>query len=70
MIKETPGPAQQREEFRIGFFSYYDKIWELVNLRNDMQNYQEGLFVYDVPTFNERVVRESLLKPSATEIIN
>ena len=59
--KEAPGQAQQREEFRAGFFSYYDKIWELVNLRNDMQNYQDGLFVLDVPTFNERVVRESLL---------
>ena len=59
--KETPGQAQQREEFRVGFFSYYDRIWELVNLRNDLQNYQDGLFVLDIPTFNERVVRESLL---------
>jgi len=58
---ETPGQAQQREEFRVGFFSYYDKIWELINLRNDLQNYQDGLFVLDVPTFNERVARESIL---------
>jgi len=32
-----------------------------VNLRNDRQHYQEGLFVFDIPTFNERVVREALL---------
>jgi len=34
------GPAQHREEFRIGFFASYDKIWALINLRNDLQHYQ------------------------------
>jgi ATP-dependent DNA helicase RecG len=58
---DASGPAQQREEFRVGFFAYYDRLWELVNLRNDRQHYQEGLFVFDIPTFNERVVREALL---------
>lgn len=55
------GPAGQREEFRVGFFSCYDKLWELVNLRNDKQHYQEGFFIFDIPTFNERVVREAIL---------
>lgn len=55
------GPAGQREEFRVGFFACYDRIWELVNLRNDKQHYQEGFFVFDIPTFNERVVREAIL---------
>lgn len=58
---EASGPAGQREEFREGFFSCYNKIWNLINLRNEKQHYQEGLFVYDVPTFNERVVREAVL---------
>ena len=58
---EASGPAQQREEFRIGFFACYDQLWELINLRNDKQHYQDGLFVFDIPTFNERVVREALL---------
>jgi ATP-dependent DNA helicase RecG len=58
---DASGPAQQREEFRVGFFSCYDRLWELVNLRNDKQHYQEGFFVFDIPTFNERVVRESIL---------
>jgi ATP-dependent DNA helicase RecG len=58
---DASGPAQQREEFRVGFFVCYDRIWELINLRNDKQHYQEGLFVFDIPTFNERVVREALL---------
>lgn len=55
------GPANQREEFRVGFFAFYDRLWELVNLRNDTQHYQEGFVVYDVPTFNERIVREAIL---------
>ena len=58
---DASGPASQREEFRTGFFSCYDRLWELVNLRNDKQHYQEGFFVYDIPTFNERVVREAIL---------
>ena len=58
---EASGPASQREEFRIGFFACYNRLWELINLRNDRQHYQEGFFVYDIPTFNERVVREAIL---------
>ena len=58
---EASGPANHREEFRTGFFSCYDRLWELINLRNDKQHYQEGFFIYDIPTFNERVVREAVL---------
>ncbi len=58
---EASGPAQYREEFRQGFFSFYDRLWELVNLRNDKQHFQDGLFVLDVQTFEERVVREAIL---------
>ncbi len=58
---EASGPASQREEFRVGFFACYNRLWELINLRNNKQHYQEGFFVYDIPTFNERVVREAIL---------
>lgn len=58
---DVSGPANQREEFRMGFFACYNRLWELINLRNDKQHYQEGFFVYDIPTFNERVVREAIL---------
>lgn len=58
---EASGPANQRAEFKEGFFSCYDRIWELINLRNDRQHYQEGFFVFDIATFNERVVREAIL---------
>lgn len=55
------GPAQQREEFTEAFFLWYDRLWELVSLRNDQQHYQDGMFVLDVPTFSERAVREAIL---------
>lgn len=62
---DASGPASQREEFRVGFFKCYQRIWELINLRNDKQHYQEGLFVYDISTFNERVVREAILNAAS-----
>ena len=55
------GPANQREEFRVGFFACFNQLWELINLRNDIQHYQEGFFVFDIPTFNEKAVREAIL---------
>lgn len=58
---DQSGPAQDRQEYRRGFFAYYDELWNRVNLRNDKQDFQEGLFVYPIPTFNERPVREAIL---------
>lgn len=58
---DASGPAQDRKEYRRGFFAYYDELWKTVNLRNDRQHYQDGLFVYDIPTFSERPVREAIL---------
>ena len=59
------GPAQQREEFRVGFFASYDRIWALIDSRNDLQHYQDGFQVLGIPTFNERVARESLLNAAS-----
>ncbi len=58
---EASGPAAQREEFRDAFFNIHDRIWNLINLRNDKQHYQDGLFVFDIDTFNEGSTREALL---------
>ena len=58
---EVPGPAAERREFRQGFLPVLDEIWRLVNQRNDLQHFQQGFFIWDVPTFNERVVREAVL---------
>lgn len=52
---------QQRKEFREGFFLFDDELWKTINLRNEVQHYQEGLFVWDIQTFNEKVIREAIL---------
>ena len=58
---EAAGPAAQREEFCEGFFNNIDSVWNLVNLRNDKQHYNNGFFIHPVSTFNENAVREALL---------
>ena len=58
---EAAGPANQRIEFRQGFLAWYDKLWETINLRNDLQHFQDGLFMLDIPTFSEAATRETIL---------
>lgn len=58
---EGPGPAQERVDFQEGFFLCTDKLWEQVNLRNERQHYQDGLYLHEIPTFSERPVREVIL---------
>lgn len=58
---DASGPAQDRQEYRKGFFGFYDDLWNRINLRNDKQDFQEGLFVHPISTFNERPVREGIL---------
>ena len=58
---DATGPAQQRVEFRQGFFGFYDELWKLIDLRNTVQHYQDGLFIWDIKTFNEQAIREAIL---------
>jgi ATP-dependent DNA helicase RecG len=62
---EASGPAAQRDEFREGFFAWQDALWTRINLRNERVPYRDGLFVMDVPTFDEVQVREALLNAVA-----
>jgi ATP-dependent DNA helicase RecG len=62
---DASGPAQDRVEYREGFFAFNDALWQRINLRNDRQSYQDGLFRYDIPTFDETAVREALLNAVA-----
>ena len=52
---------QQRLEFRQGFLLTLNELWTAINLRNEVQSYEDGLFVRRIPAFNERVVREAIL---------
>lgn len=59
--KEGNIEYQQRKDFREGFFTIHNEIWELINLRNEVQQIREGFFIRDIPNFNEEVVREAIL---------
>lgn len=56
---------QERLEFREGFLLCQDALWEALNKRNEAQQFQQGLFIGEIPTFNEDVVREALLNAVA-----
>lgn len=58
---EASIPSQQRKEYRQAFFVFNDDLWNTISLRNDIQHFQDGLYVWDLPTFNEMVVREAIL---------
>ena len=62
---EASGPAADRVEYREGFFLWQERIWAKINLRNERQSYQDGLFRLDLPTFDEVAVREALLNALA-----
>lgn len=59
------GPAQQRVNLREGFFLASQALWDLINLRNDKQSFQNGFFRYEIPTFDETPVREAILNAVA-----
>ena len=42
---EAAGPAGKREEYREGFFNYFDKLWDEINARNLKLPYQDGFFL-------------------------
>jgi len=60
-LDESAIQHDAREEFRNGFLAIQDRLWQTINSRNGVQHIQDGLFVRDIPNFNEEVVRESLL---------
>lgn len=62
---EATGPAQERKEFRQGFLGFLEELRRLINLRNDNQHFQDGLYIWDIPTFNESAVREAVLNAVA-----
>jgi ATP-dependent DNA helicase RecG len=52
---------QARREYRQGILSYLDEVWKLIEARNEVQHLHVGLFVWQIATLNERVVREAIL---------
>lgn len=40
------------------FFILIDKLWDTINLYNDSVPIREGAYIFDIPYFNEMVIRE------------
>jgi len=47
-----------RRQFSQPFFLLIDKLWEAINSRNGNIPIREGAYVFDIPYFNEEVIRE------------
>lgn len=64
-LQEGAIPSDQRREYRKGFILFFDQLWNEIDARNQVHQYQDGLFRWDIPTFREKVVREAILNAIA-----
>lgn len=49
-----------RVAYRKPFYLMIDELWHDINLRNGIFPVKEGPYIFDVPYFNEEVIRESI----------
>jgi ATP-dependent DNA helicase RecG len=49
-----------RISFTQPFFKLIDDLWNTINLRNGSFPIQEGAYIFNIPYFNEEVIRESI----------
>jgi ATP-dependent DNA helicase RecG len=49
-----------RIEFSEPFFVLINELWNTINLRNGSFPIQDGAYIFNVPYFNEEVIRESI----------
>lgn len=57
---ESQIPFDNRIVFIKPFFKLIDELWNTINLRNGSFPIQDGAYIFDVPYFNEEVIRESI----------
>ena len=52
-----------RKEFQLPLFIAVDEVWEYINqpASNPQLHYNDGPYIFDIPSFNEEVVREAIL---------
>ncbi len=51
---------KQRTEYKECFYLTIDKLWEYINVRNTGIPIHEGAYIYNIPAFNESVIREAI----------
>ena len=57
---ESQIPFDNRIPFEEPFFLLIDELWKTINLRNGSVPIQDGVYIFNVPYFNEEVIRESI----------
>ncbi len=57
---ENQIPFDNRIPFLDPFFILIDQLWNTINLRNGSFPIQDGAYIFDIPFFNEEVIRESI----------
>lgn len=57
---ENQIPFDNRIPFSDPFFILIDELWKTINLRNGSFPIQDGAYIFNIPFFNEEVIRESV----------
>lgn len=57
---ENQIPFDNRIVFSEPFFILIDALWNTINLRNGSFPIQDGAYIFNIPFFNEEVIRESI----------
>ncbi len=57
---ENQIPFDNRIPFTEPFFKLIDELWNTINLRNGSFPIQDGAYIFNIPFFNEEVIRESI----------
>ena len=53
-------PYSNRTEYLQAFYLTIDQLWHDINLRNDKIDVREGNYIFNIPSFNEEVIREAV----------
>lgn len=57
---ENQIPFDNRIVFSQPFFILIEELWNTINLRNGSFPIQDGAYIFNIPFFNEEVIRESI----------
>lgn len=53
-------PYTNRQEYRQPFYKMIDLLWHDIDLRNDKIDVNENSYIFNIPYFNEEVIREAI----------
>ena len=57
---ESLVPFTNRQEYRQPFYKMIDQLWHDIDLRNDKIDVKENSYIFNIPFFNEEVIREAI----------